>query len=79
MTSVLKVPQQEAKKVLQKDGYKIDVPDVVRKTGIPRSTLLRYLQDGLEKAPLWAVCRIMKAVHMTDEDRLRIIRLYSGE
>lgn len=79
MASVLKVPQQEAAKILQKDGYRLDIPTLVQKTGIPRSTLLRYLHNGLETTPLWAVCRIMKAVHMTDEDRLQIIRCYSGE
>lgn len=79
MASVLKVPRQEAAKILQKDGYRLDIPTLVQKTGIPRSTLLRYIHDGLEKAPLWAACRIMKAVHMTDADRLKLIKCYSGE
>ena len=79
MASVLKVPQQEAEKILHPDGWMIKVTDVAKITGIPRATLYRYRKNNLESAPFWAVCKVMKATGMSDEDRLKLIRCYSGE
>ena len=79
MASVLKVPSAEAEKIFQKPGTKIVITDLVKKTGISRSTLIRYRKNWFESAPFWAVCKIMKVTEMSDEDRLRLIRCYSGE
>lgn len=79
MASLLKVPSAEAEKIFQKPGTKIDIMALVKKTGISRSTLFRYRQNWFESAPFWAVCKVMKATGMSDEDRLRLIRCYSGE
>lgn len=79
MASLLKIPSKEAERFLKSPGMKMDVPNIVRLTGIPRSTMFRYKKDSLENTPFWAVCKIMKAIGMTDEDRLKLIRIYSGE
>ena len=79
MASVLRAPKREAENLLKSPGMKMDVPNIVRLTGIPRSTMFRYKKDSLENTPFWAVCKIMKAIGMTDEDRLKLIRIYSGE
>lgn len=79
MASVLKVPWKEAGKILHPDGWKLNVTEVEKITGISRATLYRYRKRNFESAPFWAVCKVMKAIGMTDEDRLRLIRCYSGE
>ena len=77
MASLLKIPCQEAKKLLEIDKYNLSV--MSRAIGIPKSTLIRYLDNGLETAPMWAVCRIIKYLKVPDEDRLKLIRIFSGE
>ena len=77
MASLLRVPHQEARKLLEIDRY--NMSEMARKTGIPKSTLSRYLGRGLETAPMWAVCKIVKYLKVPDEDRLKLMRIYSGE
>ena len=77
MASVLKVPSAEARKLLEIDKYNLSA--MSRTVGIPKSTLIRYLDKGLETAPMWAVCRIVKYLKIPDEDRLKLMRIYSGE
>ena len=77
MASLLKVPSAEARKLLEIEKYNLSV--MSRTIGIPKSTLIRYLDRGLETAPLWAVCRIIKYLKIPDEDRLKLIRIFSGE
>ena len=79
MASVLKVPQKAPAKILNPDGRKLNVTQVEKITGISRATLYRYRKKNFESAPFWAVCKVMKATGMSDEDRLRLIRCYSGE
>lgn len=79
MASVLKVPSKEAEKIFWKKGYKINISEMAIKTGISRSTIGRYMHSGFESAPLWAVCKVMKYLNMPEEDRLKLIRCYTGE
>ena len=79
MASLLKSPSQEAVKVLKKPGRTLAITDISKKTGISRSTLNRYAKSGFESAPFWAVCKVMKYIEMSDEDRLALIRCYTGE
>ena len=79
MASLLKVPSQEAAKVLQKPGRKLAISEISRKTGIPKATLHRYVARGFENAPFWAVCKVIRYLGMEDEDRLALIRCYTGE
>lgn len=41
--------------------------------------MTRYVSSGFESAPFWAVCKIIKYLNMSDEDRLKLIRCYTGE
>ena len=77
MASLLKVPSAEARKLLEIDKYNLSV--MSRTIGIPKSTLIRYMDRGLETAPMWAVCRIVKYLKVPDGDRLKLIRIFSGE
>lgn len=77
--SMVRNPQKEAEDVFRKKGYRINLSEMARKTGISRSTLHRYMTSGFESAPLWAVCTIIKYLGMSDEDRLKLIQCYTGE
>lgn len=77
MASLLKVPSAEARQLLEIDKYNLSA--MSRAIGIPKSTLIRYLDRGLETAPMWAVCRIVKYLKVPDGDRLKLIRIFSGE
>lgn len=79
MASLLKVPYQEAQKILGISADRYNLSGMARQTGIPRNTLNRYIARGFENAPFWTVCRILRYTGMTDEDRLKLIRVYTGE
>lgn len=77
--SIVRNPQKEAEDIFRKPGYEINLSKMARKTGISRSTLHRYMTTGFESAPLWAVCTIIRYLNMPDEDRLKLLRCYTGE
>ena len=79
MASLLKVPYQQAQKIMNISAERYNLSGMARETGIPRNTLSRYISRGFETAPFWAVCRILRYTGMTDEDRLKLIRCYTGE
>lgn len=78
--SIVRNPQKEAEDIIRKkDSRWISISDASAKTGISRSTMTRYVSSGFESAPFWAVCKIIKYLNMSDEDRLKLIRCYTGE
>lgn len=78
--SIARNPQKEAEDIIRKkDSRWISISDASAKTGISRSTMTRYVSSGFESAPFWAVCKIIKYLNMPDEDRLKLIRCYTGE
>lgn len=77
--SMVRNPQREAEDIFRQPGRKLNITELSQKTGIGRKTLGKYVHSGFESAPLWAVCKVMKHLSMPEEDRLKLIRCYTGE
>ena len=77
--SMVKDPRKEAEEILRQPGMKLNITELSEKTGIGRKTLGKYVHSGFESAPFWAVCKTIKYLNIPDEDRLKLIRCYTGE
>lgn len=77
--SMVRNPQKEAEEIFRHPGMKLNITELSEKTGIGRKTLGRYVNTGFESAPFWALCKVIKYLHISDEDRLKLIRCYTGE
>lgn len=78
--SMIKIPGKEARSILEHCfTYRQTKTALAEEIGVSRTSVNKYINSGLESAPFWVVCKIMKHLHVPDEDRLKIIRLYTGE
>lgn len=69
--SLVRDPEAERAKILFPDS--VNMAAVSRATKIPQSTLCRYRRD-VSGIKLEALRKIVKAMELTDEDIVRIVR-----